>query len=76
MLKRRKGWALTYKKTERIYEEKKLWVRTKKVRCRKLVALARVAPARAEYVNPIWTMDIVHDQLEDGCKIRCLTLIE
>ena len=76
VLMRREGWAINHKKTERIYKEEKLWVRTKKVRRRKLVAVARVAPAKAEYVNQIWTMDFVHDQLEDGRKIRCLTLVD
>lgn len=76
VLMRREGWIINHKKTERIYKEEKLWVRTKKCRRRKMVAIARVAPAKAERINEIWTMDFVHDQLSDGRKIRCLTLVD
>lgn len=76
VLLRREGWVINHKKTERIYKEEKLWVRTKKARRRKMAAIARVAPEKAEFVNHIWTMDFVHDQLIDGRKIRCLTLVD
>lgn len=76
VLLRREGWNINHKKTERIYREEKLWVRTKKCRRRKMIAIARVAPEKAEYINQIWTMDFVHDQLFDGRKIRCLTLVD
>lgn len=76
VLMRREGWKLNHKKTERIYREEKLWVRTKKARRRKIPAVARVAPEKAERINQIWTMDFVHDQLINGRKIRCLTLVD
>lgn len=76
VLLRREGWIINHKKTERIYKEEKLWVRTKKVRRRKMGSIARVVPERAEFINQIWTMDFVHDQLIDGRKIRCLTLVD
>src|SRR5690606_18882366 len=76
VLLRREGWVINHKKTERIYKEEKLWVRTKKARRRTMGAIARVAPEKAEYINQIWTMDFVHDQLIDGRKIRCLTLVD
>jgi putative transposase len=76
VLMRREGWVINLKKIRRIYGEEKLWVRSKKVRRRKIPAVARVAPAKAEYINQIWTMDFVHDELIDGRKIRCLTLVD
>lgn len=76
VLLKREGWVVNHKRTERIYREEKLWVRTKKTRRRKMPAICRVPPAKAEYVNQIWTMDFVHDQLLDGRKIRCLTLVD
>lgn len=76
VLMRREGWVINHKKTERIYKEEKLWVRTKRVRRRKMIAVLRVPPAKAVEVNQIWTMDFVHDQLADGRKIRCLTLVD
>ena len=76
VLMRREGWVINHKKIRRIYNEEKLQVRTKKVRRRKLTAVARVAPKKAEYINQIWTMDFVHDELVNGRKIRCLTLVD
>lgn len=51
-------------------------MRTKKVRRRKRVSVARVAPEKAKGINHIWSMDFVHDQLENGRKIRMLTVID
>jgi putative transposase len=76
VLMRREGWIINHKKIRRIYGEEKLWVRIKKVRRRKIPAVARVAPEKAEYINHIWTMDFVHDELADGRMIRCLTLVD
>ena len=76
VLMRREGWIINHKKIRRIYGEEKLWVRSKKVRRRKFPVVARVAPLKAEYINQVWTMDFVHDELADGKKIRCLTLVD
>lgn len=73
---RREGWNINHKKVERLYKEEKLWVRTKKVRRRKHATVLRVEPEKARSVNHIWTMDFVHDQLDDGRKIRMLTVID
>ena len=53
-----------------------MWVRTQKIRRRKIPAIARVAPEKATFVNQIWTMDFVHDELHNGRKIRCLTVVD
>lgn len=76
VLMRRDGWIINHKKIRRIYREEKLMLKIKKSKRRKIPALARVAPEKAEYVNHIWTMDFVHDQLADGRKIRMLTLVD
>ena len=76
VLMRRDGWVINHKKIRRICAEEKLMLRIKKWRRRKIPALARVAPEKAEYINHIWTMDFVHDQLADGRKIRSLTLVD
>ena len=76
VLMKRDGWLINHKKIRRICLEEKLMLRIKKSRRRKIPVLARVAPEKAEYINHIWTMDFVHDELADGRKIRCLTLVD
>lgn len=74
VLLRREGWIVNRKKVYRIYREEQLFVRLKKRR--KVAAQLRVPPPKPTNLNQIWTMDFVHDELMDGRKIRCLTLVD
>jgi putative transposase len=67
---------VNHKKVRRIYCEENLFVRTSPKRKRRVVAQLRVPPPKPTRLNQIWTMDFVHDQLADGRKIRCLTLVD
>lgn len=71
---RREGLVVNHKRTERLYREEKLSLRIR--RRKKLAASIRIelpAPTRA---NEAWAMDFMSDSLENGRKIRLLTIID
>jgi len=72
ILLRREGWPINAKKTYRLYREEALGVRVK--RRHKRASQLRVAPARPSRPNEQWCMDFMADRLEDGRRIRLLTV--
>ena len=68
------GLLINHKRTERLYREEGLSLR-RKLR-RKLPAIARVPLPQATAPNQRWSMDFIHDQLADGRRLRCLTLVD
>lgn len=74
MLKR-EGWAVGKKRVYRLYRLEGLQLRMK-VKRRKRVALLRGKPPRATAANQHWSMDFVHDQMQDGRAFRILTVID
>lgn len=74
ILLRREGQIVNIKRVRRIYSEEKLAVRTK--RRKKIVSQRRCLPPRASKINECWSMDFVADKLEDGRKIRALTIVD
>lgn len=68
------GLVKNHKRTERLYREEGLSLR-RKLR-KKLPAAARVPLPQAERPNQRWSMDFVSDQLADGRRFRCLTLVD
>ena len=74
ILLRREGWFVNRKRVYRLYKEEGLQVRTKQ---RKKIARRR--PVVVEFPtgpNQRWSMDFVHDRLEDGRKFRILTVVD
>ena len=71
---RAEGLVRNHKRTERIYREEGLSLRRK--RRRKLPAAARVPLPQAAGPDQRWSMDFVHDQLSDGRRFRCLTIVD
>lgn len=74
ILLRREGWAVNRKRVHRLYKEEGLQVRTKQ---RKKIARRR--PVVVEFPtgpNQRWSMDFVHDRLEDGRRFRILTVVD
>lgn len=74
ILLRREGWMVNRKRVYRLYKEEGLQVRTKQ---RKKIARRR--PVVVEFPtgpNQRWSMDFVHDRLEDGRKFRILTVVD
>lgn len=68
------GLVINHKRTERLYREEGLALRRKSRR--KLPAIARVPLPKPSAPNQRWSMDFIHDQLADGRRFRCLTLVD
>ena len=74
-LLQREGWVINHKRVYRIYCEESLQMRNKTPK-RRVTAKLREDRQMATEQNECWSMDFVHDQLFDGSKIRCLTVID
>ena len=72
---RREGWQVNAKRLWRLYREMGLQLRNKSPK-RRVQAKLREGRTGASAPNEVWAMDFVHDQLFDGRKIRCLTVID
>ena len=75
VLLRREGWMIHVKKTRRIYNEMGLQLRKKTPR-RRVKAKLRDDRRPATRPNETWAMDLVHDQLATGRKLRILTVVD
>lgn len=74
VLLQREGWAVNHKRVYRIYGEENLMVRTKKRK--KIASRARTPQGQAQRPNQQWSMDFVHDRMEDGRCLRVLTVVD
>jgi putative transposase len=74
MLKR-EGWQVGKKRVYRLYRQQGLQLRMK-VKRRKRIALLRGKPQAPTGPNQHWSMDFVHDQMQDGRAFRILTVID
>lgn len=68
------GLVINHKRTERIYRQEGLSLRRR--RRRKLPSARRVPLEAPTAPNQRWSMDFIHDQLSDGRRFRCLTLVD
>jgi putative transposase len=71
---RREGLMVNKKRVHRLYKLEGLQVRTK--RRQKTASHARVALPAPQGVNEAWSMDFVADQLENGRRVRILTIVD
>lgn len=71
---RTEGLVMNHKRSERIYGEERLSLRTKRRR-RKMPALRIVRPGPTE-ANEVWAMDFVSDALYDCRRFRALTVVD
>jgi putative transposase len=74
VLIRREGKIVNHKRLERIYAEEGLQLKKRKKR-RQTAALRVVIPTPTK-PNVRWSMDFVSDNLYDGRKFRCLTIVD
>jgi putative transposase len=74
ILLRREGWQVNAKRVWRLYCEEQLTVRVK--RRKKRTAESRLPPRDAERPNEQWSLDFMHDRLEDGRSFRILNVID
>lgn len=70
---KREGLVINHKRTERIYNEEKLSLRTKK---RKKRPTIRIQMPPATGPNQVWAMDFIEDRLMTGRRIKAYTLID
>lgn len=68
------GWQVNVKRIWRLYCEEQLTVRVK--RRKKRAAESRIVPREAERPNEQWSLDFMHDRLEDGRSFRILNVID
>lgn len=73
-LLKREGLVKNHKRTERIYREEGLKVRTKKRR--KLPCHLRVEMPAPTGINQRWSMDFVSDQLWQGRRFRIFAVVD
>ncbi len=75
ILLRREGWNDNHKRIYRIYREEGLNLRRKRPRRSKAAAHRQERP-RIVRAYQCWSMDFVSDQLFNGRKFRCLTVVD
>ena len=69
-----KGYGWNHKRVYRIYRELELNLRIKPKK--RMVREKPEALAVPEAINQVWSMDFMHDQLEDGRSIRLFNVID
>jgi len=74
-LLRREGTPINHKRTERIYREAGLTL-IKRRKFRKRTGVQRKQLARVVQMNQRWSMDFVADSLNDGRRLRVLTILD
>jgi putative transposase len=75
ILLRREGFKDNHKLVHRIYREEGLNLRSKRPR-RNKAAAHRLQRPENNSLHQCWSMDFVQDQLFDGRKFRCLTVVD
>ena len=74
LLLRKAGSHINHKKVYRLYKEIGLEVSERKGKKRALGA--RLTPSKLSKAHDRWSVDFVHDCLENGRRLRCLTIID
>lgn len=75
ILLRREGFKDNHKRVHRIYREEGLHLRSKRPK-RNKAAAHRLERPQLTSLHQCWSMDFVQDQLFDGRKFRCLTIVD
>lgn len=75
ILLRREGWHVNHKRVYRIYCEEGLHLRRKRPK-RRVASAVRLERPDISNINQCWSMDFVADELFDGKRIRCLTVVD
>jgi len=74
ILLRREGVCANHKRVQRLYRLAGLTVRRRRKRDR--VAIERQPLALPARPNEVWSMDFVMDRLEDGRRLKALTIVD
>lgn len=71
---RREGWAINHKRIYRLYREMQLSIRRKVSKKRYHGPRSKLQEAKKRH--DFWSLDFVHDRLENGRQVRILVLID
>lgn len=71
---KKEGLVINHKRTERIYTEEELSIRTKP-RKKLPVSLRTLLPPPTR-INQHWAVDFIHDVTRSGRRFRCLSLLD
>lgn len=74
ILLRREGLVANHKRTERIYKQECLAIRTKKHK--KLQSTVRLVLQTPDTINKQWAIDFVHDSIVTGRRFRCFSILD
>ena len=74
VLLRREGWTVNHKRIYRLYKLEGLSLRLKKTK--KRVSRVRVEQPEVLSPNERWSLDFMSDRLENGSRIRVLTIVD
>ena len=72
---RREGWSVNHKRVYRLYCQEGLQLRRKKPK-RRVAAKQRNNRQPIINTHDVWSMDFVADNLYNGQKLRCLTIVD
>ncbi len=75
VLLQREGWPVGKSLVRRWYREEGLRLRRTVPRKRR-VAVERRERIKPSGLNPVWSLDLVSDQLADGRRFRVLTVVD
>jgi putative transposase len=75
ILLKREGWPINAKRVYRLYRLEDLQMRQKVPKRRVSVKLRQIRVPSVRQ-NECWSMDFVADQLFNGQKLRCLTIVD
>jgi putative transposase len=71
---KREGLVVNRKRSLRVYREQKLQIRHHPRR--KKVSIMRSPIAKPTTPNQVWSMDFIHDRLENGRKVKVLNVVD
>ncbi len=71
---KREGLVINRKRSHRVYREQRLQIRHRPRR--KKVSIMRAPIAKPSAPNQVWSMDFIHDRLENGRKVKVLNVVD
>lgn len=71
---RREGLVINRKRSLRVYREQRLQIRHRPRR--KKVSMMRAPIAKPTAPNQVWSMDFIHDRLENGRKVKVFNVVD
>lgn len=74
LLLKKEGLVINHKRTERLYRQESLALRTKPKK--KLPVTLRVPLPIPSRINEQWALDFIHDSISTGRTFRCLSILD